>query len=288
MDSRGQGVRRGDRAGAAEPPLRRLLRISRASRQAQREVPTPLRVQPNRLHRRGRGWGGDDGDRADPRCRRHDDRSDGPHLRWQSGPCGAIPLSVLRSLQSFRRNVATRAFGFGFSVPSKTVSTIDSISNFSRKYSRSSRAAIRYGPNVPHCLLEKHLRNSHPFGRRMRRTVSTYEGRFSGGRTWNTPRSRITTTRPGLSLDRKMSSTWNSICTPAVLAARFAFRMALGEMSLATTSNPLRARAIAWVAGPVPRSRTRAPPRRCFARAAAKSASRFGVYHGRLETSEVA
>src|SRR5438093_4636006 len=125
--------------------------------------------------------------------------------------------------------MANRAFGFGFSVPWNVLFAIERISNFFAKYPRSSFAAIRYGPNVPGCLSEKHFRRSHPCGRRIRWTVSAYTDRFSGGRTWNTPRSMSTSTKPAGNFDVRMSSTRNSIDRSAAFAAAFAFRFALDE-----------------------------------------------------------
>src|SRR2546427_784610 len=106
--------------------------------------------------------------------------------------------------------------------------------------------------------------------------------------TWNTPRSTITSTRFGASLDLRTLSTWNVIESPASFAAAFAFLIALPEISVATTSKPRFARLIACVAGPVPRSRRCPPRRRCAFRARSMSGSRSGLYHGRVATSEVA
>src|SRR2546425_3252739 len=106
--------------------------------------------------------------------------------------------------------------------------------------------------------------------------------------TWNTPRSTITSTRFGASLDLRTLSTRNVIERPAAFADAFAFLIALAEMSVATTSKPRFARFIACVAGPVPRSRIRTPRRRCAFRARSMSASRAGLYQGSVATSEVA
>src|SRR5205823_2587639 len=124
--------------------------------------------------------------------------------------------------------------------------------------------------------------------RSTRWTVSTYVGRFSGGSTWNTPRSTIRSTRFAPNFDFKMSSTRNSMERPAAFADALAFLIALGEMSVPTTSKPRFARFLAWVAGPVPRSRILLPLRAWSFRDRSRSASRFGVYQGRVETSEVA
>src|SRR5207245_10751391 len=67
---------------------------------------------------------------------------------------------------------------FGFSVPWNVLSAIERISNFFAKYPRSSFEEIRYGPNVPGCLSEKHFRRSHPCRRRIRWTASTYTDRL--------------------------------------------------------------------------------------------------------------
>src|SRR2546422_78384 len=113
-------------------------------------------------------------------------------------------------------------------------------------------------------------------------------GRLSFGITWNTPRSTITSTRFGASLDLRTLSTRNVIERSASFAEAFAFLIALAEMSVATTSKPRFARFIACVAGPVPRSRIRTPRRRCAFRARSMSASRAGLYQGSVATSEVA
>src|SRR2546427_12666122 len=112
--------------------------------------------------------------------------------------------------------------------------------------------------------------------------------RLSFGMTWNTPRSTITSTRFGASLDLRTLSTRNVIERPAAFADAFAFLIALAEMSVATTSKPRFARFIACVAGPVPRSRIRTPRRRCAFTARSMSASRAGLYQGSVATSEVA
>src|SRR5438552_9323950 len=98
----------------------------------------------------------------------------------------------------------------------------------------------------------------------------------------------IASTRFASSLDLRTLSTRNSIDSPAALAAAFAFPIALEEMSVASTSKPRLARFIACVAGPVPRSRIRAPRRRCAFRARSMSVSKTGLYHGSVATSEVA
>src|SRR2546427_359338 len=103
--------------------------------------------------------------------------------------------------------------------------------------------------------------------------------------TWNTPRSTITSTRFGASLDLRTLSTRNVIERPAAFADAFAFLIALAEMSVATTSKPRFARFIACVAGPVPRSRIRTPRRRCAFRARSMSVSRAGLYQGSVATS---
>src|SRR5256885_2926613 len=113
-------------------------------------------------------------------------------------------------------------------------------------------------------------------------------GRLSFGNTWKTPRSMIASTRFASSFEAITLSTRNSMDSPADLAAAFAFRIALEEMSVARTSKPRLARFIAWVAGPVPRSRMRAFRRRCSLRARSMSTSRSGLYHGSVATLDVA
>src|SRR2546422_2247073 len=113
-------------------------------------------------------------------------------------------------------------------------------------------------------------------------------GRLSFAITWNTPRSTITSTIFGASLDLRTLSTRNVIERSASFADAFAFLIALAEMSVATTSKPRFARFIACVAGPVPRSRIRTPRRRCAFRARSMSVSRAGLYQGSVATSEVA
>src|SRR6184192_4744740 len=98
----------------------------------------------------------------------------------------------------------------------------------------------------------------------------------------------IASTRFASRVDLRTLSTRNLIDNPAALAAAFAFAIALEEMSVASTSKPRLARFIAWVAGPVPRSRIRPLRRRCAFRARSMSVSRAGLYHGRVATSEVA
>src|SRR5207237_1247091 len=136
----------------SDPPLRRLLRVPGGGRQARGQVPAPLRIEPDRVHRGGRRRRRDDGEGEDPRPPAEGNRADGAHLRGQSGPRRALPVALLSyRLLGLRLAAEGREQRFrgGRDIPWKTVSTTDRISNVPRKYPRGSDSARRNGPRCP-------------------------------------------------------------------------------------------------------------------------------------------